>query len=40
MPADQIDDIRPAFELRGRNYLVTGGAQVVYYTIPSKLLSI
>lgn len=25
--ADSLDDVRPMFELRGRNYLVTGGAQ-------------
>ncbi|KAK7192602.1 NAD(P)-binding protein [Paraphaeosphaeria sporulosa] len=25
--ADKLDDVRPMFELRGRNYLVTGGAQ-------------
>ena len=24
---DKVDDVRPMFELRGRNYLVTGGAQ-------------
>ncbi|KAL1593328.1 hypothetical protein SLS60_010936 [Paraconiothyrium brasiliense] len=25
--ADKLDDVRPMFELRGRNYLITGGAQ-------------
>ena len=25
--ADKIDDVRPMFELKGRNYIVTGGAQ-------------
>lgn len=25
--ADKIDDVRPMFELLGRNYVVTGGAQ-------------
>lgn len=25
--ADKLDDVRPMFELRGRNYIVTGGAQ-------------
>jgi NAD(P)-dependent dehydrogenase (short-subunit alcohol dehydrogenase family) len=25
--ADKLDHVRPMFELRGRNYLVTGGAQ-------------
>lgn len=24
---DMVDDVRPMFELRGRNYIVTGGAQ-------------
>lgn len=27
MPSDHLDDVRPMFELRGRNYIVTGGAQ-------------
>lgn len=26
-PADQLADVRPMFELRGRNYVITGGAQ-------------
>jgi sorbose reductase len=26
-PSDPLDDVRPMFELRGRNYIVTGGAQ-------------
>jgi sorbose reductase len=25
--ADSLNDVRPMFELRGRNYIVTGGAQ-------------
>ncbi|KAH8886562.1 NAD(P)-binding protein [Thozetella sp. PMI_491] len=25
--ADKLDEVRPMFELRGRNYLITGGAQ-------------
>ncbi|KAL1307024.1 hypothetical protein AAFC00_005650 [Neodothiora populina] len=25
--ADKLDDVRPMFELRGRNYIITGGAQ-------------
>ena len=25
--SDSLDDVRPMFELRGRNYIVTGGAQ-------------
>ncbi|KAF2032558.1 NAD(P)-binding protein [Setomelanomma holmii] len=25
--ADKLDNVRPMFELRGRNYLITGGAQ-------------
>ncbi|WAO91501.1 Hypothetical protein NCS54_00897600 [Fusarium falciforme] len=27
MPSDVLHDVRPMFELRGRNYVVTGGAQ-------------
>ncbi|KAF5527531.1 Sorbose reductase SOU1 [Colletotrichum aenigma] len=26
-PSDPLDDVRPMFELRGRNFIVTGGAQ-------------
>lgn len=27
MSADTLEDVRPMFELRGRNFIVTGGAQ-------------
>lgn len=27
MASDSLHDVRPTFELRGRNYIVTGGAQ-------------
>jgi sorbose reductase len=31
MASDKVNDVRPMFELRGRNYIVTGGAQGIGY---------
>ncbi|KAK1635519.1 hypothetical protein BDP81DRAFT_395110 [Colletotrichum phormii] len=31
MPSDHLDDVRPMFELRGGNYIVTGGAQGISF---------
>lgn len=31
--SDQLEDVRPMFELRGRNYVVTGGAQGIGFAV-------
>ena len=31
--SDHLEDVRPMFELRGRNYVVTGGAQGIGFAV-------
>lgn len=31
--SDTLEDVRPMFELRGRNYVVTGGAQGIGFAV-------
>ena len=31
--SDSLEDVRPMFELRGRNYIVTGGAQGIGFAV-------